>query len=426
MAIIKYGKELMIGADPEFMILESSGNEPASVMEDWTGDAGDFSQDGGCSELGELRPTPGSPREVTENIRTIIRRIRDNYPNQRMVAGGGAHLSMSAGGHIHFNICSGKNDSEPPSRMVPALDFYLGRNLQAMNGGRRRTGCSYGSMGDCRVKDHGFEYRTPPSFIADPILTEAVFAVAFRIAEIVMSNSRIRCTESGQAEWDDYESLIPVGTPFEDYYRIQIENFRNYVLGGFDLKTDDVFERWLSPIPVSFRAGQEMKNVRQQKELMALEAQREREALILKKSTVTIGEMSKANPLLCDVTVEDMSRRGRGRHRKFATYSTVPEATIRLGSLRTSDITLRKHRPKSAWMGKIIRAEPNVVYISSTLKGMFRIRRDNGIIVKYVDIIRGQERLPIIACDTSEMSAEDIIEKILHRTRKSKRQLEMA
>lgn len=433
-AVIKSGNEIKLGADPEFIILPEDGTSgPCAIYESWRGDAGNFSQDNGSRSTGELRPSPGSPREITENIRTLIRRIRNAYPRHKLVVGGGNDFQKYIGGHIHFNIWNGPGTNTPPPNMVKALDFFLGRNLKSMNGGNRYNNSNnYGADGDTRSKDHGFEYRTAPSFIVCPIFTEAVFSIAFRIAELALEDSSVlNVSDFERATVNDYDVLIPAGSPFENYYRTQISNFKDYVFGGFTLSIDDAFDRWLSPIPFEFKPGQAPTNIRATRAEIARQlrqsqidaearATRVREETALRLSQAIIGHACAATPIRCRI---QHTTNNSGATTELTTHSVIPEIRIHQGYHWESRLSLCKPpSPRQPWRNRAIRFDQNVVYISNELKGKFKIPRTIGFKVKYVNIFGAQNtQIRAIVTSRTDLTVADIVTKILHSTKREAR-----
>lgn len=444
-AVIKQGNEIKLGADPEFIILPENDNNPVTIYGSWRGEAGNYSRDNGSHSTGELRPSPGSPREITENIRNIIRRIRNEYPRHRLVVGGGNDFRKYIGGHIHFNIWNGPGTSNPPDNMVRALDYFLGRNLKAMPGGNRypdQGGYSYGVDGDCRMKDHGFEYRTAPSFIVDPIFTEAVFSIAYRIAELALENSSIlNVPTTGRAAANEYDVLVPSGSPFESYYRTQITNFKDHVFGGFVLNMDDAFDRWLSPIPFEFKPGQAPLNVRVTRAEVArqvnearlaaeAQARREREESALRLSQSILGSRTRQTPIRCIIRHSSSHTNNDGARSsqnvtELVTHSVIPEVLIHQGVNWEVQLNLLKSRSRAgarpSWR-RGVRFDSDVVYISNTLKGKFKVPRTAGLRIKYVDITNstGTEVAAIIS-NRRDLTIADFVTKILHSTKREAR-----
>lgn len=185
--------QVKMGADPEFMILNSKTGKMLSASEF-------FPRDGiiGCDNIrvpnrqqrpiAEVRPRPAlSPIELSSNIRqALISASRlAPYQNTRWLAGSQPVKGYSIGGHIHFS------NIRLDGGLLRALDNYLGIPIflieNPTSAARRRR--KYGFMGDYRIKDHGgFEYRTPGSWLMSQKVTTAVLClakiVANRYAEI--------------------------------------------------------------------------------------------------------------------------------------------------------------------------------------------------------------------------------------------------
>ena len=101
-----------VGADPEFTVV--SGSRPMSAIEIFTtffkGEAktpagfafpgGDIGWDG-HNATGELRPDPGTPREVVANMKALFKQAADKIPFVDMST---LTIAASAGGHIHLAI----------------------------------------------------------------------------------------------------------------------------------------------------------------------------------------------------------------------------------------------------------------------------------------------------------------------------------
>ena len=185
--------QVKMGADPEFMILNSKTGKMLSASEF-------FPRDGiiGCDNIrvpnrqqrpiAEVRPRPAlSPIELSSNIRqALISASRlAPYQNTRWLAGSQPVKGYSIGGHIHFS------NIRLDGGLLRALDNYLGIPIflieNPTSAARRRR--KYGFMGDYRIKYHGgFEYRTPGSWLMSQKVTTAVLClakiVANRYAEI--------------------------------------------------------------------------------------------------------------------------------------------------------------------------------------------------------------------------------------------------
>jgi len=176
-----HGREsLRIGADPEFVLLRRDGRivSPARFLA--PGDAA------GCDTVvvgrrvrhpvAELRPDPAAdPGELARHLRRLLRRAaaRITEPGLRWLAGGMPVPGLGLGGHIHL---SGVWLS---SRLLRLLDSCVAFPLALVEdpAGRRRRP-RYGTLGDFRLQPHGFEYRTPPSWLVSPMAAQAAFALS--------------------------------------------------------------------------------------------------------------------------------------------------------------------------------------------------------------------------------------------------------
>ncbi|SDX15811.1 Phage phiEco32-like COOH.NH2 ligase-type 2 [Marininema mesophilum] len=175
-------KQVMLGADPEFMMRHSDGNlVMASKYFPKRGrvgcDAIWHGQDRAKKPLVELRPEPTTdPRELVirlyQGLRTASHKV--NEPNIEWLAGALPHHQFPLGGHIHFSGVS------PNFKLLRALDHYLALPLvlvEDQRGIKRRP--KYGFLGDYRLQFHGgFEYRTLPSWLISPTLCKGVLAAA--------------------------------------------------------------------------------------------------------------------------------------------------------------------------------------------------------------------------------------------------------
>ncbi|MCH5586399.1 hypothetical protein MK805_15770 [Shimazuella sp. AN120528] len=174
--------ELMIGADPEFVMRSQTGNIIlASKYFPLRGKVGCdaiwLGQNRSHKPLVEVRPRPSTdPQILVERIYHCL-----SYAARKVahipcswLAGAMPFSGFPIGGHIHFS------GIEPNFEMLRALDNYLTLPLMMVEdqkGISRRP--KYGYLGDYRIKNHGgFEYRTPPSWLVSPTLTKGVIAVA--------------------------------------------------------------------------------------------------------------------------------------------------------------------------------------------------------------------------------------------------------
>ena len=179
-------RHLLLGTDLEFMLRSKQGKMVmASRYFPQKGSVGcddrTFAGDRNRRPLAEIRPDPAdAPEELVANVKKVLKKATQlaRRPYPEWLAGSAPFTRYPIGGHLHFS-------GVPMSgRLVNLLDIYLGLPLMLIEdpetASRRRP--KYGFLGDIRIKDYGgFEYRTPASFLVDPQITYAVFALAFTV-----------------------------------------------------------------------------------------------------------------------------------------------------------------------------------------------------------------------------------------------------
>lgn len=178
-----------LGADPEFMIRRDGGQMvPASRFFPTEGGVGCDAifirapQGGITRPLAELRPPPSdSPDELVRSLHRLLVRAAElaPYANLQFCAGSLPFAGFPIGGHIHFSGLG-----RVSGQLLRALDTYLMIPLfliedQATAHLRRPR---YGFLGDYRPQPHGFEYRTPASWLISPRIARAALALAKVVA----------------------------------------------------------------------------------------------------------------------------------------------------------------------------------------------------------------------------------------------------
>ncbi|WP_028548525.1 putative amidoligase domain-containing protein [Paenibacillus sp. UNC451MF] len=179
--------EVMLGADPEFLLLNPLGKVIfASKFMDKEGPIGcdaivlpNFRK---IYPLAELRPEPSKDvRQMIVNLhRTMQMASRSIHDGTlHWVAGGMPVKGFPLGGHIHFSGIRLSNE------LLRALDNYLALPLVLLEdgttGGRKPK---YGFLGDFRRQRHGgFEYRVLPSWMISPTVAKGVLALSKLIAD---------------------------------------------------------------------------------------------------------------------------------------------------------------------------------------------------------------------------------------------------
>lgn len=181
-------ESITIGSDPEFMLslLPSKRMVPASRFFPKDGVVGcDNRRAFGASDdlpLAEVRPNPANTAEEAINqIRVALKEANRlcPYANIAWVAGSEPYPGYPIGGHIHFGGIRAN------SQLIRALDQYVALPLLFLENQEtaRRRRQFYGWLGDFRLKPHGFEYRTPGSWLASPDLAWVALTLASLVAK---------------------------------------------------------------------------------------------------------------------------------------------------------------------------------------------------------------------------------------------------
>jgi hypothetical protein len=183
--------DFTIGADPELTLVE--GNK---IIEsgDYTDEIDQFGSDGNCVTF-EVRPEPSKdPLQLVSNIHKIfVNKIyqEPRYMKYKWVAGS-FYKGYAMGGHIHFGT-RGKIDN---SYAVDYLNQYLGPVsilIEDLKQGKsRRELKGYGTLGDYRNQDHGFEYRTPASWLTSPYIAAAMLTLGKTIIHEAINNTSFK------------------------------------------------------------------------------------------------------------------------------------------------------------------------------------------------------------------------------------------
>ncbi|MHA7963404.1 putative amidoligase domain-containing protein [Paenibacillus sp. CAU 1782] len=197
---IDEGRRILLGADPEFVLLMPSGKVAPASRFFGAGAGGAAGADAVLVgrrllyPVAELRPAPAEgPAALAGNIRRLMlaaaAKVRD--PRLRWVAGAMPVPGLALGGHIHIS------GAPLTSRLLRLLDncaaYPLAMVEDPAGRGRRPR---YGSLGDFRLQPHGgFEYRTLPSWLVSPAAAKAAFALALLCAREAATLPRIPAAE---------------------------------------------------------------------------------------------------------------------------------------------------------------------------------------------------------------------------------------
>ena len=427
---------ITIGCDPEFLVTDSNGYHMNFNL-NYSDNDGNFGPDHG-GNVGELRPRHGTPAKVTENIRKQLMKIKELLPNARLSAGGGGNSSgsNSIGGHIHFGGIQLSLDyssstrthfghrrrynrfsiapSCPENKLVLALDYYIGLRLQKVSGGKRPTRSNYGKASDIETKHHsggGFEYRTPPSWLTDPYLTEATLAIAKRIAEMWQENASVfdslwklqidnsllhenqisnalqaateeKILRKKYANKSDYDFLIPesgssrTDSKYHDYMKTQIKRFKQVLFSKtYKMDNPELLDLW---------SNQEKLNT-----LYGVSESVMNTIAILNRTNSTIR--AKRIPIMlqnCQIKRID---------RKVNEFNQIidfdQEIAIGRCQFAVPEIQVYQFGEYTPWQFRITgdeRLKNNVLYLSKNLRPFLKIKRGQ-FKVKFVDM---QRRIP--------------------------------
>ena len=182
--------DITIGGDPEFevsdnddMIIRANDECEFAIRKEF----GNIGVDGSGDQV-EIRPSPGSPETVVENVRKLLKEFNVAYGENFKLAA--SSDEYPCGGHIHIGV-SPLPDKDYYGKLSRILDEFIGKNTSKLNGPARESGNEngYGRIGDYRSKPHGMEYRTPPSAIwKNPAITKVVLKLVYNLATNLINN----------------------------------------------------------------------------------------------------------------------------------------------------------------------------------------------------------------------------------------------
>jgi len=165
---------ITLGTDPEFEESESTEEYRPIYTNVEGGTSAPVGRDGAGAQI-EIRPQPASdPKQLVENIRTLISQCPP-------IAIKGDRFPL--GGHIHFG------GIRPETGALKVLDDFLGKKLINLSG---RARSSYKRLGAFETKTWGFEYRTLPSaWLHNPEISYIVLKLAKKLMEKLFSAGRL-------------------------------------------------------------------------------------------------------------------------------------------------------------------------------------------------------------------------------------------
>jgi len=200
------GVPLTLGGDPEFEVVDPESGEiiPAKDIPLFKeGDVNFPIGTDGDSYIAELRPLPAySEEEYVSNFLTLAKRVSEEGV---LLCTKGDMYPL--GGHIHIGSPEGrivKVLRNEVQSFVRALDDFVGRVI-LLTSGKARGG--YKSLMAYRIKNYGWEYRTPPaSYYADPEMVRIVYKLVKNIVGTLLIEGELAydVLEDGRAKPEEY------------------------------------------------------------------------------------------------------------------------------------------------------------------------------------------------------------------------------
>lgn len=362
---------ITVGCDPEFLAVDTATGRTTSFQASHSDDHGNIGSDHG-GRVGELRPKFGSPKQVVENIRAQMSWIKEHYPRLQVVAGGGHGYGESIGGHIHIGGISLTNhyssftrmrnrhmhaiqiDSmNPEHKLIYAMDFFIGRRMKKMQGGRRGGGGSYGAPSDIETKSHGFEYRTPPSWLTDPVLAESTLVVAQKIAELWQTKPTafdvFLQAHKLTARRRDYNVLIPASGPEATYIRQQVDAFRSMLFSKtYRMDNPETINLWMKP-----------------------------KAVVQEITTAAARTSKRIQLQVCQLKLVEQTQEFSNETFLKVCRFALPEVKIH---------PLGDYAPWQFQLTKDLRLRPDTAYFSKELRPFLKVKRGKDIRVRFVEL----------------------------------------
>ena len=168
--------EITVGCDPEFEMIDlMDDNNIIDASDIIDGNTRTKIGVDGAGDQVEVRPDPGTPIKVTQNIRNLIKKFSEDYPDYDLTDRGDIH---PLGGHIHIGIGMQYN---APDKLIELLDDFIGKPTIELSGEARED---YKELGQVRSQPHGFEYRTCPAAVfQNPAASCIVMKLAKNLVE---------------------------------------------------------------------------------------------------------------------------------------------------------------------------------------------------------------------------------------------------
>lgn len=194
-------KDFTLGADPEFICEHNRKVVVATQVLENT-DTDSFGADGNGVSF-EVRPAPSkNPLQIVNNIRDIF--IHHTMKNEKFLKykwiAASFHRGYPLGGHVHFGIHPDVLGADIASN---TLDHYVGIIsilLEKQNEGIYRRRDEYGGMGNYRIQEWGFEYRTMSCWLGSPYVAAAILCLSKTVMYERINNPKFPWKEYAQRD----------------------------------------------------------------------------------------------------------------------------------------------------------------------------------------------------------------------------------
>ena len=197
---------LTIGSDPEFGFINEAGDQVYATK--FINNPVEYGVGlDHHTHIAEVRSRPsGCPLRHVQAIKYLLNRDIKIPSNIKVVAGTFCGQDP-LGGHIHFKFPEKYENISFYSEATTALDSLLGvpvlcledsaeasqrrtDKFHAVNGNEGVNG-PYGFWGDFRETDHGFEWRTLPSWLVSESFAKQILCTAYVVVHDFMVNHKI-------------------------------------------------------------------------------------------------------------------------------------------------------------------------------------------------------------------------------------------
>jgi len=178
-----FSKSLLVGADPEFEIIDKRGRLIGANVFFHGGK--EIGTDGHL-ETGEIRPDPGrSPYHLMRNIKRVMRKLLNSEsipPESLIFAGGGT--KVNTGGHIHFSEKS--YPKELPHLLHKHIGIYVLKHQTGIRNDLTDIIREGGRDAFRPNKPHGgWEWRQLPSYIVSEDMCQCIIVTTYALTKAV-------------------------------------------------------------------------------------------------------------------------------------------------------------------------------------------------------------------------------------------------